>query len=101
MIFKRFEPVTWMVGGLSYLLGGVIYPVSVLPDWLKPLSQILPITHALEAIRLTLIAGRPVSEALRPIFYLLVLTAITVPVGLFAFSRAVRRAKRDGTLTHY
>ena len=101
MVFKRFEPVTWMVGGLSYLLGGVVYPVSVLPEWLRPLSQVLPITHALEAIRLTLIAGRPTADALPSIFYLLVLTAITVPAGLLAFSHAVARARRDGTLTHY
>jgi len=101
MVFKRFEPITWMVSGLSYLLGGVIYPISVLPDWLRPFSEILPITHALEAIRLVLVAGRPWSDALESLYALVILTVVTLPVGLVSFSLAVKRAKKDGTLTHY
>ena len=57
LAFKRADPSSWLVQGLSYLLGGVYYPVAVLPEWGQTLANILPITHALEAMRKLLLLG--------------------------------------------
>ncbi len=55
MVFKRGSPIGWLFGGLSWLLGGVLYPVTVLPEWLQQVSRLLPITYAIEGMRAALL----------------------------------------------
>jgi ABC-2 type transport system permease protein len=43
------------VAGVLYLLSGVVFPVSVLPAWLRPLSLCLPTTYWLEGVRRALL----------------------------------------------
>lgn len=51
MIFKRGDPVNWVLGSVSALLGGVLYPITVLQDWLQIFSYLLPITYSLRYTR--------------------------------------------------
>ena len=44
--FKQSEPVTTAFIAGSLLVSGIMYPVTVLPSWLQPLSPLLPLTHA-------------------------------------------------------
>lgn len=107
MVLRRSDPVGLAIGGLSTLAGGVFYPNAVLPGWLRSLGALLPITHALELLRRACFA--PVSSAgaaaqgglWQPIVGLLVFALVVAPLGLAAFVWAVRRARRDGSLSHY
>ncbi|HZP97889.1 MAG TPA: ABC transporter permease [Candidatus Limnocylindria bacterium] len=45
-------------------LSGLLIPVSQLPDWLRPLSAILPLTYANEALKAVMIKGAEVSDPL-------------------------------------
>jgi len=47
MVLKRGDPVTWVFKSLASLLGGVYFPITVLPDWMQLLSRLLPATYAL------------------------------------------------------
>jgi ABC-2 type transport system permease protein len=40
-----------------YVFCGVMYPISVLPDWLRPISYVLAPTWSLEATRLSVAPG--------------------------------------------
>lgn len=90
-----------LIGTTSGLLGGILYPVSVLPAWLQPYAYLFPITHAPEAIRQILLNGATFEmvydKALIPSFY----TAILIPSGLIAFAYGLKIAKREGSLVHY
>ncbi len=101
MVLKRGDPITWVFTNLSWLLGGLYYPVSVLPDWLQKLSYLLPLTYALEGMRLALLKGAPISELLPHISALVVFAAIMLPISVLCFKYAVKKAKRDGSLTQY
>ncbi|MBW1808112.1 MAG: ABC transporter permease [Deltaproteobacteria bacterium] len=101
LVFKRADPSSWLVQGLSYLLGGVYYPVAVLPEWGQMLANILPITHALEAMRLLLLKGASLGEVANSIFGLLIFTAIAAPLSIGVFLLALRRVKREGSLSHF
>jgi ABC-2 type transport system permease protein len=101
MVLKKGDPVASTFSGISWLLGGVYYPVSILPSWLKPFSYFLPITYSLEGMRLALIKGASFYNLLPSIFSLLLFTAILMPVSIYSFQYAIRLAKRDGSLTHY
>ena len=101
MVLKRGDPVSSFFSGISWLLGGVYYPISILPYWLKPFSYFLPITYSLEGMRLALIKGASFNDLLPSIFSLLLFTAILMPVSIYSFQYAIRLAKRDGSLTNY
>lgn len=101
LLFKKGDPVSWILLGASGVLGGVLYPVSSLPPWLEKLAQLLPITHALEGERRALLAGQGLGELWREAFILLLFAAVGLPLALAAFRWSVRRAKRTGTLAQY
>lgn len=101
MVFKRGNPVNWLFTSVSWLLGGVYYPVSVLPDWLQTISKFLPMTHALEGIRLALLQGASFSRLEESFFCLGLFTVVFLPASLLVFRWAVQQAKVHGSLTHY
>lgn len=101
MVLKRGNPITWAFSAVSSLLGGVYYPTTILPDWLRWVSKLLPITYALDAMRLALLQGASLRLLLPDIFALLIFTVILLPLSLFSFRYAVNRAKIDGSLTQY
>ena len=101
MIFKKGDPVTWMVTSLSWLLGGVFYPIQVLPDWLEKFAYLLPITYALNGMRLALLQGQSLKELMPNIFALFVFTVCLLPVSIFIFNKAVKKAKVEGSLAQY
>jgi ABC-2 type transport system permease protein len=101
IVIKQGNPVSLIVGMASGLLGGVLYPVSVLPGWLQAIGQVLPLTHALELIRRSVLNGEGIETLWGPFLSLTILTAILLPVGLWACSRAVRLAQTDGSLSQY
>lgn len=46
------------IAGTLYLLCGAVFPINILPPWLRPLSLALPPTYWLESIRRVLL-GKP------------------------------------------
>ena len=101
MVLKRGAPVTWIFRSLSSLLGGVYYPVTILPGPLQFLSRLLPITYSLRAMRLALLQGASFSTLAPEILALALFSLFFLPLSLLAFRYAVRRARIDGSLTHY
>ncbi|MGH9789102.1 MAG: ABC transporter permease [Candidatus Acidiferrales bacterium] len=101
LLFKKGDPVSWVLLGASGVLGGVFYPVSALPSWLGKLAQLLPITHSLEGVRRALLAGEGLPELWREAFILLLFAGVGLPLALAAFRWSVRRAKMTGTLAQY
>ncbi|MFA6002301.1 MAG: ABC transporter permease [Thermoleophilia bacterium] len=101
MIFKRGDPIAWVIATSSTLLGGVYYPITILPEWLQTLSYIFPITYALRAIRMSLLKGAGFSEVGGDLLALVIFSVIMLPISLVVFRYAVARAKRDGSLAYY
>jgi ABC-2 type transport system permease protein len=101
MVVKRGDPISWLFRSASWLLGGVIFPVAILPLWMQKLALLLPTTHALRAMRLALLQGKSMSDVLPEIAALCVFCFLLLPVSLRVLKYAVQRAKQEGTLTHY
>ncbi len=101
MMARRSNPVATILGAASMFLSGVVYPISVLPTWLQKVSAFLPLTHALEALRQALLLGRSTLELAPTLYALAAFGAVLTPLGLMVFVRALRRARIDGSLTHY
>ncbi len=82
--------------GMLLVVSGVYYPVSVLPGWMQSLAVISPATYALEGIRAAILDGEGVAwDDVGP---LLLIGAISIPLGLLVFRIGERYAKRTGKL---
>ncbi len=101
IVLKKGDPIAWVFGSLSTLLAGVYYPVSVLPDWLQGFSAALPLTYALDAARHAVLQGYSLYQVRFDILSLLCFSAILIPLALFSFRFAVKKAKIEGSLAQY
>ena len=99
--FKRTEPLVTLLSGASLLLGGVYYPVEALYGWLRPVAALVPTSHALEGLRVTLLAGGGWAEVAPALARLALFVAVVGPLSVSVFRLCLRRAMRDGTLTQY
>jgi ABC-2 type transport system permease protein len=99
--FKKGNPVTWLIASAGELFGGVYFPTDILPDWMKSVSQWVPMTHALSALRKSLLSNAGVDVIGKDLLYLLLFTLVIWPVGIVAFRIALRKSQEDGTLGHY
>ncbi|MDT7604732.1 MAG: type transport system permease protein [Acidobacteriota bacterium] len=101
MVFKRGDPFAIFLGTGSALFSGVFFPTQLLGSGFNHVSRALPPTYGLDGIRSVLIEGRGFSEVREPIFTLLMFLIVLLPFSVWVFSRAVRRAKREGSLIQY
>jgi ABC-2 type transport system permease protein len=101
ILIKQGNPVSLLLGMASVLLSGVLYPVSVLPPWLQAVAQVLPLTHALELTRRSVLLGEGLDRLWIPFGSLVLLTVVLLPIGLWSCRQAVRIAQTDGSLAQY
>ena len=91
------------IAGALYLISGAIFPVDLLPSFLHPLAYASPTTWWLEASRRGLLGhGSPgdigtFSDG-SVMLFLLMSTAVAVPVALAAFAWFMKRAREAGLL---
>lgn len=101
LVFKQGDPFTAGITMAAVLVSGVLYPVDVLPTWLRWLSVTIPQTHSMEAMRLALLQGYSVVDLAVPLGALAIFTVVLVPVALLVFRLALYRARVVGSLAHY
>ncbi len=105
MSFKRGDPFAVFIGVGTALFSGVFFPKEMLQEELgntgSVLSAINPSTHGLDGIRSILIQGKTFGDVESQLFVLIGFLAVLLPFSLWIFSRAVQRAKREGSLIQY
>jgi ABC-2 type transport system permease protein len=82
--------------GLMLVVSGVYYPVAVLPGWMQWIAKISPATYALRGNRRQILDGAGLAWA--DVWPLLLIGALSIPLGLAIFRTGERYAKRHGKL---
>jgi ABC-2 type transport system permease protein len=100
LLFKRGNPGKWLFLSVSGLVGGMLFPVSILPGWLQFIAHLNPVTYALEGMRASLLEGATLRQLATSLAILLLFAVVLLPSSLLAFSWALRRTKITGTLSH-
>src|SRR6185369_8698173 len=77
--FKKGNPVTWLIASAGELFGGVYFPTTILPEWMKSVSKWVPMTHALSALRQSLLADAPVELIKNDLIFLAVFSLLIWP----------------------
>ena len=105
MVFKRGDPFGILLGTGSALFSGVFFPTQLIREYggvgLGSISRLLPPTYGLDGIRRVLIEGQGFMQVREPLMTLLSFLIVLLPFSLWVFGRAVRRAKREGSLIQY
>jgi ABC-2 type transport system permease protein len=84
--------------GAILVVSGVYYDVDVLPGWMQALATVSPATYALSGIRDAVLEGAGVGALWEDLWPLLVIGAVSIPLGLLVFRRGETYAKRHGKL---
>ena len=92
------EILAWGVLFVVVALSGAFYPVDALPTALRPVSQILPSTHAFEAAR-TILDGDPMPWA--RLGYAVAALAAVIPLAIVHLLRTLRTFRSRGYITRY
>ncbi|MCX6623462.1 MAG: ABC transporter permease [Acidobacteria bacterium] len=101
LIIKRGEAIIMMGGVIITLLGGVLFPVSLLPPWVQTLTNFVPLTHALEGMRLAVLQGYGLRQLGPTLMTLSIFAAVLLVAGISGFNIAVEAGRRTGSLTQY
>jgi ABC-2 type transport system permease protein len=89
-----------MAGGFG-ILGGVSYPISILPGWVQVIAHLLPITYGLDAVRLSALPAPDGGRLMLDLLALVAFSVVLVPVSMAVIGWSIDRARRDGSLAHY
>lgn len=93
------------VAAVFFFLGGVVFPINILPAWVQPISYALPVTYWVEAVRRALIGSTGQADsflATLPTAELIVLivgtTALFFGLSMLVFRYFDRAARRKGRI---
>jgi len=81
-----------------YLLGGFTIPRQELPGWLHAISQAMPIAHATDAFRASMLASASVEDIAGALLASLATSVVFMLIGLLGLRRVEHAAKRAGQL---
>ena len=97
-VVKRGETVGGLVVSVLILLGGAYFPIAIFPSALEAIGRFVPTRFAFDGVRAAVFQGDAWVE---PMLKLLAFGLVAMPIALFLFDRAIRFAKRRGTLAQY
>lgn len=95
---KEFDPMGWVLSGLTRVVAGVYFPVALLPSWAQILAAALPMTHALEALRQAVLNGASLASLSFQCQALALFALVCWPLALLSWQATLRRLQRAGAL---
>lgn len=101
IVLKKGDPISWVISGSNFILGGAFFPVSVMPGFMQSIAKIMPAKYILDALRLTILKNYSLDMVSRQATILLIISVVLFPVSLQILSMAIKKAKKDGTLSQY
>jgi ABC-type polysaccharide/polyol phosphate export permease len=100
ILLHKGSAVLWLLGSISWLLSGTLFPVASLPRPAQVAAALIPFTHSLTAMRLAVLSGSQ-KLLIRELAILSAFTFALTPAALAFFSWTVSRARHSGTLAYH
>ncbi len=101
LIYKKGDYLSLIFIGGSLIISGAIYPNNVLPQFLIYISELLPLTHALDLIRIELVELSSQTTSSLIAFKLLGLAIAYLIIGYISISKALDYTRKKGNLADY
>ncbi len=91
---------SWLIALLS-IIGGLYFPVSLLPQWVQTAAKLQPFTAATGVLRHLLVDGTAVESPGLQLAKLALFASVLVPLSILALAGAIRVGQRRGTIIEY
>ncbi len=104
VLSKKADPVVAFYTLAASIFGGQLFPITMLPVYIRPVAYLLPHTYVLNAMRKLLMpetAGLEGPSVMVSILILVGITMVLYVVCLYAFGRALEFGRRYGVLGGY
>lgn len=99
--FRTTLAIPQVVITASGFLGGVYWPTSVIPSWVYSVSEFVPLTYGLRALRQTVLEGRGLLQVADDVLTLSAFAGCLISLGILVMSVSLAYARRRGTLSQY
>lgn len=91
---------SWLIALLS-IIGGLYFPVALLPHWVQVASKLQPFTAATEVLRHLLVGSTVGGSSTTALLKLIGFAAVLLPASIALLSQAIRIGQRRGTIIEY
>ena len=98
---KEANAFVFLVRGLVMIFCGITFPVSILPDWMRPVADWLPQTYIIHAIRSASLSTAGLPAIAGDLKLLVLFGAFWLTFGYSVFNWMERRARRTGAIGQY
>jgi len=100
-IYRQIGPIPQMLRTIMIFFAGVYFPVDVLPEYIQPLSKILPLTYVFDAVRHFLSGDATITEIPYPVAIVCAFALVCILSGVIIYRHIVKRARLYGTVYGY
>ena len=98
ILSRNANPLANFLQAPVHILAGFYFPRSVLPDWLEPVGGALPITHALEALRASMLDGAGWADLADQLVISVIASGLFLLLGIWSLRRVDHELRRTGSL---
>lgn len=101
LAFKQVSSATqFIIAGVA-IVGGLYFPIAVLPEWIRWASEVQPFTPAADLLRHLLVNTPLAHSAGVDLLKLVGFIALLLPAGFALLRAAIRYGQRTGTIAEY
>jgi ABC-2 type transport system permease protein len=90
----------FIISGIA-IIGGLYFPIALLPGWIKWMSDVQPFTPAADLLRHLMVSSPLAHPALIEVAKLAAFAAVLFPLGVLLLRAAIRYGQRAGTIVEY
>ncbi len=100
IVYKVGDIANFIISLLSIFFSGIFFPVNSLPEYMKSFGEVTPLNICLETSKKIIQDFNFID--LLPYLKLTTLEIVLfLPIGIFFISKALKLAKKEGTLSYY
>lgn len=95
---KTYMSLTWILPGIIMVVSGVYYSVDFLPELIRTIANVIPVTHSISALRgaLGVTGVNVVSETV----YAFVSSVVLLAASILFFTYSLKKARELGNLVY-
>jgi len=101
ILFRKGNPLAFLLNSMEGLFGGVYFPVAVLPLWAQFVSKLLPVYYAINAAQKSFYLNASPAQIWKELAALALFSAVLFPFSLWLLKKSVDRSRLKGTLGRY
>jgi ABC-2 type transport system permease protein len=91
---------TWVIALIS-IVGGLYFPITLLPHWAQTAAKMQPFTPATDVLRHLLVNSPQSTSIGSALIRLVAFATVLLPISILALSSAIRTGQRRGTIIEY